>query len=127
MISADLATVNQYKNRSQGEDTGEELLPGQFLLRQLEVIDLDVEKNLAEGKAVDLSKIADALFDMRQKLIEGVEAQKTLGIAYANEDEVFSKASEITDKVLIRLIKEEYKGGETGVSRLAQNFMQVNT
>ncbi len=120
MISADLATVNQYKNRSLGEDTGEELLPGQFLLRQLEVIDLDVEKNLAEGKAVDLSKIADALFDMRQKLIEGVEAQKTLGIAYANEDEVFSKASEITDKVLIRLIKEEYKGGETGVSRLAQ-------
>ncbi|MGD9162410.1 MAG: hypothetical protein PVG39_28640, partial [Desulfobacteraceae bacterium] len=90
------------------------------LLHQLEVIDEDLEKNLTEGKAVDLPKIADALFDMRQKLIEGVEAQKTLGIAYANEEEVFSKATEITDKVFLRLIKEEYKNGEISVPRLAQ-------
>jgi len=43
-----------------------------------------------------------------------------MGVAYSNEEEVFSKATEITDKVLIRLIKEEYKGGEISVSRLAQ-------
>ncbi len=69
---------------------------------------------------MDLPEIAGALFDMRQKLTEGIEAQKALGIAYANEDEVFSKAAEITDRVLIRLIKEEYKSGEISVSRLAQ-------
>ena len=43
-----------------------------------------------------------------------------MGVAYSNEEQVFSKATEITDKVLIRLIKEEYKGGEISVSRLAQ-------
>jgi hypothetical protein len=94
--------------------------PGQFLLHQLEVLEQDVERNLSEGRNVDLPEIADALFDMRQKLTEGIEAQKAMGVAYSNEEEVFSKASEITDKVLIRLIKEEYKGGEISVSRLAQ-------
>ena len=120
MIAADLTTVKHYANKKQGGEISEELLPGQFLLHQLELIDEDVEKNLAEGKGVDLPKIADALFDMRQKLIEGIEAQKALGIAYANEEEVYSKAAEITDKVLIQLIREEYRGGETGVARLAQ-------
>jgi hypothetical protein len=94
--------------------------PGQFLLHQLEVLEQDVERNLSEGRNVDLPEIADALFDMRQKLTEGIEAQKAMGVAYSNEEEVFSKATEITDKVLIRLIKEEYKGGEISVSRLAQ-------
>jgi hypothetical protein len=94
--------------------------PGEFLLHQLEVLEQDVERNLSEGRNVDLPEIADALFDMRQKLTEGIEAQKAMGVAYSNEEDVFSKATEITDKVLIRLIKEEYKGGEISVSRLAQ-------
>ena len=120
MLAADLSTVNQYENNYPNENNNELLRPGQFLLHQLEVIDQDVEKNLSEGKKADLSKIADALFDMQQKLIEGLEAQKALGIAYSNEEEVLSKTNEIRDKVLTRLIKEEYKGGETGIVRLAQ-------
>ena len=112
MIAVDLTTVEQNENEGQ--------LPGQFLLHQLEVIDEDVARNLSEGKNPDLPEIAGALFDMRQKLTEGIEAQKALGIAYLNEEQVLSKATEITDKVLIRLLKEEYKGGKISVSRLAQ-------
>ncbi len=119
MIAVDLKSVKQNENKGpQYENEGPR--PGQFLLHQLEVIDQDVEKNLSEGKNVDLPEIADALFDMRQKLTEGIEAQKAMGIAYSNEEQVFSKATEITDKVLIKLLKEEYKGGEISVSRLAQ-------
>ncbi|MBN2418276.1 MAG: hypothetical protein JXL81_02745, partial [Deltaproteobacteria bacterium] len=120
MIDADLTTVKKYENKNQGEEKNQELRPGQFLLHQLELLDDDVERNLSEGKGSDLPRIADAIFNMRQKLIEGIEAQKALGIAYANEAEVCSKATEITDKVLIQLIREEYRGGETGVSRMAQ-------
>ena len=112
MIAVDLTTVKQNENEGQ--------LPGQFLLHQLEVIDQDVERNLSEEKELDLQDIASGLFDMRQKLTEGIEAQKALGIAYSNEEQVFSNATEITDKVLIRLLKEKYKGGEISVSRLAQ-------
>jgi hypothetical protein len=126
MIAVDLKSVKQYENRRQqhgnegqpSENEGPR--PGQFLLHQLEMIDQDVERNLSEGGNVDLPEIAGALFDMRQKLTEGIEAQKALGIAYANEEQVLSKANEITDKVIIKLLKEEYKGGEISVSRLAQ-------
>ena len=109
----------RYENKDP-QNENERPRPGQFLLHQLEVIEQDVERNLSEGRNVDLPEIADALFDMRQKLTEGIEAQKALGIAYSNEEEVFSKATEITDKVLIKLLREEYKGGEISVSRLAQ-------
>jgi len=126
MIAVDLKSVKQNENKGpQNENKGPQYenegpRPGQFLLHQLEVLEQDVERNLSEGRNVDLPEIADALFDMRQKLTEGIEAQKVMGVAYSNEEEVFSKATEITDKVLIRLIKEEYKGGEISVSRLAQ-------
>jgi len=126
MIAVDLNSVKQYENKCQQHgNKGQQYekegpRPGQFLLHQLEVIEQDVERNLSEGGNVDLPEIAGALFDMRQKLTEGIEAQKALGIAYANEEQVLSKANEITDKVLIELIKEEYKSGEISVSRLAQ-------
>ncbi len=108
------------KNIASGEGEYAAPRPGQFLLHQLQIFEQDVEKNLSEGTGVDLQQIAEALFDMRQKLAEGIEAQKALGIAYSNEEEVLSKANEITDNVIIRLIKEEYKGGEISVPRLAQ-------
>ena len=112
MIAQDLTTVGQNDNQGQP--------PGQLLLHQLEVIDLDVERNLSEEEELDLPDLANALFDMRQKLTEGIEAQKALGVAYSNEEEILSKSAEITDKVLIKLLKEEFKGGEVGISRLAQ-------
>ncbi|MGD9358835.1 MAG: hypothetical protein PVH85_08185 [Desulfobacterales bacterium] len=111
---------NKKLNKSAAENETEGPRPGQFLLHQLEMIDQDVEKNLSEENELNLPDLASALFSMRKKLTEGIEAQKALGIAYANEEQVLSKANEITDKVVIKLLKEEYKGGEISVSRLAQ-------
>jgi hypothetical protein len=112
MIAVDLTTAGQSENQEQR--------PGQFLVHQLEIIDQDVEKNLSEEGEVDLQNLAGALFDMRQKLTEGIEAQKALGIAYANEEEILSKSADITDKVLIKLLRQEYKGGDVSIPRLAQ-------
>ena len=143
MIDADLKTVRQHEHENKNENNNENISesvqlnnkklnksvdkyetegprPGQFLLHQLEMIEQDVEKNLSEENELNLPDLASALFSMRKKLTEGIEAQKALGIAYANEEQVLSKANEITDKVIIKLLKEEYKGGEISVSRLAQ-------
>lgn len=140
MIAADLKTVRQLEHENNNENLSENAnlnnnkklnksvdenenqgpRPGQFLFHQLEMIDQDVEKNLSEENELNLPDLASALFSMRKKLTEGIEAQKALGIAYANEEQVLSKANEITDKVIIKLLKEEYKGGEISVFRLAQ-------
>ncbi len=124
MIASDIANVRKYNTEKTKKNKNGELRHGQFLLHQLELIDQDVDKKLTEGDKIELSQITNALLDMRKKLIEGIEAQKTLGIAYVNEEKVLSKSCEITDKVLISLIKEEYRKTED-IPRLAQILCRI--
>jgi len=114
MIEADLSGVKQGGDKERG--------PGFALMRQLHIMDQEVENNLAgeEPGGVNLSNLAEAVFEMKRQLLHGIEAQKTLGISYAHEDLLVEKANEITDKVLIQLVKDEYRSGEISVSRLAQ-------
>jgi hypothetical protein len=57
---------------------------------------------------------------MRDELIKGIQAQKTLGVIYENEEQIIDEANDLTDQVLIQLVKNEYKKGEISVERLAQ-------
>ena len=57
---------------------------------------------------------------MKKQLIDDIETQKALGVAYSNEEAILDKANEITDKVLIQLLKDEYKAGQISSGRLAQ-------
>lgn len=93
---------------------------GPVLLHQLEMIDQEVERDLSKGGNPDFSALAEAVFDMKKQLLEGIEAQKAAQICYSNEEEILGKANEITDKVLIRLIREEYKAGSISTQRLGQ-------
>jgi hypothetical protein len=111
MIAADLKLVKRKGDESQR--------PGQFLLQELELVQREVEDNLSEKGASNLPELASALFDMRQKLIEGMEAQKAVGIAYENEALIRDKTNVITDRVLIKLVREEYKSGRITAPRLA--------
>lgn len=72
------------------------------------------------GGGAEMSDLAVAVFDMKRQLINGIELQKSLGISYPNEEEILDKANEITDGVLTRLIRDEYKSGEISTARLAQ-------
>ena len=93
---------------------------GNLLFQQLEVMRIEVEKHL-EGKGdVALSDLAGAVFDMKKQLLEGIEAQKALGVAYENEAAILENANELTDRVLIQLIKDEYQQGKITPARMAQ-------
>ncbi len=94
--------------------------PGHVLMHQLEILGEEVGRNLQEEKGADLPEVAAALFDMKKRLIEGLEAQKSLNISYANEEMILDKVDEITDNVVLQLVKEEYQAGKTSTSRLAQ-------
>lgn len=112
MIEADINSVQQ----SDAEDRR----PGPVLLHQLQVIGEEVEKGLSGGGDANVSELAAAVFDMKKKLIEGMDAQKDLDITFSNKEEILDQANEITDNVLIRLVKDEYKAGKIATSRLAQ-------
>lgn len=92
---------------------------GPMLLHQLDLMRREVEKHLEGNGEASLESLADAVFDLKKKLFEGIETQKALGIAYANESSIIDNVNELTDRVLIRLIQEEYKDGNIPIARLA--------
>ena len=57
---------------------------------------------------------------MKKRLMQGIEAEKSLNIKYSNEEMIFDKVNEITDNVVLRIVKDEYKTGKTSTVRLAQ-------
>ena len=98
---------------------------GAGISRQLNVVEESVEKYLSgkregKGDGPELSEVAGAIFNMKEELIEALEVQKSQGVFYSNEQEIVDKVNEITDTVLIQLIKDEYRSGEISVPRLAQ-------
>jgi hypothetical protein len=92
---------------------------GTMILDQLEIIHLEVQKHLQGQSEVPLAELAQAVFDMKRQLFEGIQAQKALGIAYANEEAILEKANSLTDQVLVELIREEYRSGQVPTARLA--------
>ncbi len=93
--------------------------PGPMLLHQLELMHEEVERHLHGEGEVGLTDLAQAIFDMKKQLLEGIQAQKALGIAYANEAAIIQKANELADQVLLELIKEEYQDGKISLQRFA--------
>ena len=92
---------------------------GTLLLHQLEIMQQEVKKHLRGEGDVDLSELAQAIFEMKKQLLEGLQTQKALGIAYANEATIVENANALADQVLIQLIKEEYQAGAITTQRLA--------
>lgn len=94
--------------------------PGGLLFQQLEVMRLEVEKHMEGKGSVALNDLAAAVFDMKKQLLEGIEAQKALGVAYENEAAILEHANELTDQVLLQLIRDEYQKGKITSARMAQ-------
>jgi hypothetical protein len=103
-----------------GDGVGPGGAPGRILLHELQRLDVELERDLAEKKDLDISELARAVFAMKVQIMEGIQAQKALGVAYENEAMILEKANEMTDRVLIRLIQDEYRSGDISTSRLAQ-------
>jgi hypothetical protein len=69
---------------------------------------------------IDLAQLADAVIDMRAHLRSGIKEQKAAGIRLKNENLILDKADDISDRIIIQLIKEEYKKRAISPLRLGQ-------
>lgn len=112
MIDADLRSFQQ----SDAVDRSH----GPVLAHQLNMIEAEVDNNLSGLGDAELSSLAEAVFDMKRQLIKGIELQKSTGTAYSNEEALLDKANEIADRVVLKLIKDEYKSGKISPFRLAR-------
>jgi hypothetical protein len=94
--------------------------PGPFIAQQLVRLKTEVEKCEHGQDNINLADLAAAVFDMKAHLLAGIEAQKNLGIIYNNENQILEEANDISDRVVIQLVREEYKQGAISVQRLGQ-------
>jgi hypothetical protein len=101
------------------EKAGDGQGPGTLLIHQLELMHQEVEKHLHGEGEIGITDLAQAIFDMKKQLLEGLQAQKALGVAYANEAAIMDAANKLADEVLLELIKEEYQAGKINTQRLA--------
>jgi len=102
------------------EHGSEDLSSGALLLHQMQMLAKEVEENISKGTDINISELAEAVFEMKKQLLKSIEAQRAKEIIYATEEDIIGEANELTDKVLIQLIKDEYKAGKISASRLAQ-------
>ena len=112
LIEADLSSLHV-------EQT-EGFMPGSFLSHQLKRIRKEVEGAESDREPKSIEEIAEAIFKMRKDLLQGIETQKAMGVVYSEEGMIRHEVDSLTDQVLIRLVKEEYKKGKVSVVRLAQ-------
>ena len=110
LIEKDLS-ISQGSN-SQNENHGS------VIEQQLAGLREEAGKLEQRRKDTNLSDLANAVYEMKAKLIAGIEEQKALGIIYSNEDKIRDEVDEISDRVVIQLVKEEYKKGAISIQRL---------
>ena len=112
MIDADIASSHDLHSGKPEFDSP--------LTQQLQRLTEEIKKAKPEVEAIDSQTLGDAVFAMRKNLLKGIEAQKALGVIFANEEAIRKEINVLTDHVIIRIVKEEYNQGEIAVPRLAQ-------
>lgn len=93
---------------------------GPVIVKQLSRLRSEVEKVASEMEGAGLAELAEAVFDMKRKLLSGIESHKSTGIVYEDEGLIREEADQLTDRVFIQLVRQEYRGGDISVKRLAQ-------
>ena len=82
---------------------------GFHIADQLVLFKNEVQKAADNTDNLNLADLADAVFDLIQQLIDGIQSQKALGMHYENETQIIDEANALTDKVIIQLVRDEYK------------------
>ncbi|HSO62758.1 MAG TPA: hypothetical protein VLR50_17130, partial [Desulfobacterales bacterium] len=117
-FSHDLVARGLSAGPGQGAGDGPPVQP-YSITGHLSALSSEIKQVLSGGAPVPLSELAEALVKMKRELLSEIEAQKALGIILDRDGEVRDQAEEITDAVILELVRKEYDHGKTPVERLA--------
>jgi hypothetical protein len=119
LIDEDIAATQKSGNK--------DIPAGATLSQSLGRFQGEVSKVLAgrAGTEINISELAEDVFNLKRQLIKGIEDQKAKGVIYLDEQKIREEADEITDGVLVKLITEEYNKGSISINRLAQITLRL--
>lgn len=93
---------------------------GPVIVKHLGRIREEMEAAADDMEGAGLAELAEAVFDLKRKLLNGIDIQKAGGVVFEDEDRIREEADALTDSVFIRLVIQEYGKGSVTVKRLAQ-------
>jgi hypothetical protein len=119
LIEEDLAATGKFEDGS--------VKPGTALVQSLNRFEEDVDAVIASKTDVNITELAEDIFKLKSKLLQGIEEQKARGVVYIDQEIIEREVDNVADSVLIRLIVEEYNQGAVTIKRLAQIVLRVTT
>jgi len=124
-ITQFLAKPNMVSNYLNTPDTAsidfqDDKSPGAIMFDHVHKIRTEIDKASEEVRGSKLHDLAASVVRMREELVKGIIERKQNGLIYDNEIRILDEAKELSDKVVLELVKDEYKQGATSVNRLSQ-------
>ncbi len=119
LIEEDLAAARKIEDGS--------VQPGTALVQSLNRFHKEVNGVIASKTDVNITELAEDIFNLKRQLIQGIEAQKAQGVVYLDQHIIDREVDEVADNVLIRLITDEYNQGAVSIKRLAQIVLRMTT
>ncbi len=100
---------------------GEPQMSGAAVLQGIRQLRSRVEQSTFVTKdPASMQALVEATFKLREELNQGIEKRKQQGVLLPGEDMIHREMDDLTDQVMVQLIREEYRGGDISVKRLAQ-------
>ncbi len=94
---------------------------GQALIQGIRKLRAELEKPQEELKSTQaMGALVEAVFKLREEVQEGVEVRTKKGEILADQDALSREMDDLTDQVMVQLVREEYRKGQISVKRLAQ-------
>jgi hypothetical protein len=93
--------------------------PGQVIVEQLHNIRNRIETHGTDDPNLNRQQLAESVFEMKRQLLGMIAERKHQGREFANEAQIRIEADEITDRVLVQLVRDEYQQGAITVGRMA--------
>ena len=110
-----------------GRAAGPGSKPSASVTEHFAALGREIRDGLSGRSTVSLSELAAALLKMKRELREMTDAQRSLGEMPGAVDEIRRQAEELSDTVVLELLKKEYARGKTPVDRLAFVLRRIVT
>ena len=97
----------------------------EFIAGQIEALYAQVKSGDAEKKFPTTEEMVNAVFKLRQEIVQGLETLKATGRVLAVPDSITEELDGLSRETILRLIRDEYKNGTISVKRLAQIIRRI--
>jgi hypothetical protein len=97
----------------------------EFIAGQIKALYAQVKSGDAEKKFPTTEEMMNAVFKLRQEIVQGLETLKATGRVLAVPDSITEELDELSRETILRLIRDEYKNGTISVKRLAQIIRRI--